>query len=100
MQWLWTWGGKSFGYRQNDNLFTHFGKHIGKFYENEIYDARGKYLGELMNDNRLISSNSKKSFAKYPFAPYTGSPYVNYVDYVGNVMYAGYEDFPSPEKFK
>lgn len=100
MQWLWTWGGKSFGYRDNDNLFTHFGKHIGKFSANEIYDVRGKYLGELINDDRLISDTRKRSFLKHPFAPYAGSGYAKYADYAGYAIYAGHEDFPSPETFK
>lgn len=99
MQWLWTWGGKSFGYRDSDNLFTYSGKHVGKFYEGEIYDTQGKYLGEMMND-RLITDIRKKSFLKYPFAPYVGSPYAKYADYAGYAMYAGYQDFPSPVIFK
>ncbi len=26
MEWLWTWGGTSFGYRDGDNLWTHDGR--------------------------------------------------------------------------
>lgn len=99
MQWLWTWSGKSFGYRDKDNLFTHSGKHIGKFHESEIYDAQGKYLGEMMND-RLITDTRKNLFLKYPFAPYVGSSYARYANYAGYAMCAGYQDFSSPDIFK
>lgn len=30
MDWLWTWGGVSFGYRVDDRVFTHFGLQIGR----------------------------------------------------------------------
>lgn len=99
MEWLWTWSGKSFGYRNDDNLFTHFGKHIGKFYDSEVYDVQGKYLGEL-NNNRLINNTRKRSFIRGSFAPYAGCAYAKYGDYIGYVMYAGFKDFPHPEFFK
>jgi hypothetical protein len=31
MDWLWTWGGTCFGYRDGDDLWTHGGKHVGRF---------------------------------------------------------------------
>jgi hypothetical protein len=37
MQWLWTWGGVSFGYREGDNLWTHDGRHVGRFHGIEVY---------------------------------------------------------------
>ncbi len=101
MDWVWTWGGKSFGYIDNVSLRTHYGKHIGKLYGEEIYGTDGHYLGEIKSKNRLITNISKKNWNKGSFTPYidnVGS--VPYVDYVGYVMYAGYEDFPSPKSFK
>jgi hypothetical protein len=56
MEWLWTWGGKCFGYKDGDNLWAYSGEHIGKFKENEIYDRNGHYLGEIMSSNRLMCS--------------------------------------------
>ncbi|HKD79551.1 MAG TPA: hypothetical protein VKH81_07640 [Candidatus Angelobacter sp.] len=45
MQWFWTWGGECFGYRRGDNLFTHNGDHAGKFHDDEVYGADGRYFG-------------------------------------------------------
>jgi len=94
MEWLWTWGGKSFGYRDGDDLWTQDGRHVGKFYENEIYGSDGKYLGEVMEDNRLITYSSKniRNSAFTPFASRVGS--VKRVNFVGYVMLVGYRDFP------
>jgi hypothetical protein len=101
MEWFWTWGGKCFGYRNGDNLWTYSGSHIGKFYGDEVYDRNGHYLGEVKSNNRLITNRSKKNFRKPAFSPYGKVVgYVKYVDYVGNVMYAGYQDFPTPDTFK
>ena len=98
MEWLWTWGGTSFGYREGDNLWTHDGRHVGRFYGNEIYGQDGYYLGETRSKNRLITNLGKKHWRRYPFTPYANrGAYVPYVDYVGYVMYVGHEDFPAPE---
>ncbi|MGE5437707.1 MAG: hypothetical protein ACM3O3_10805 [Syntrophothermus sp.] len=69
MKWLWTWGGKCFGYQEGDNLWTHDGYHFGKFRDDEVYGMDGRYLGELKNDNRLITYTSKKSNSRYGFSP-------------------------------
>ena len=99
MQWLWTWGGKSFGYRDGDNLWTQDGRHVGRFRGDEVYGTNGRYLNEIRSENRLIMNLSKKSKAGPGFTPYAsqvGS--APYVDYVGNVMYAGFEDFPGHDE--
>ncbi|WP_432359814.1 hypothetical protein [Sporosarcina sp. UB5] len=99
MKWLWTWGGKCFGYRDGDNLWTHEGKHVGKFYDKEVYGKNGNYLGEIRND-RLITDQNRRHFRKSSFTPYGDRvAYVKLVDYTGNVMYVGYTDFPSVESF-
>ena len=95
---LWTWGGTFFGYRQDDFLWTHDGRNVGKFYEEEIYGVTGDYLGEIRNENRLITNTGKKSFKKSSFIPFANVVgIVPFVNYVGYVMYAGYEDFPLPD---
>jgi hypothetical protein len=99
MDWFWTWGGTSFGYRVGDRLFRHDGKQVGRFEGDEVYDVDGRYLGEVRNGNRLITHRSKTSWRKAGFAPTRGTSYVRYVNYVGYVMYAGYQDFPEPESF-
>jgi hypothetical protein len=69
---------------------------VGKFYGKEVYDAQGKYMGEVIKENRLISDSSKKFFVKPSFAPYARRVgYAKFADYAGYAMYAGYHDFPS-----
>ncbi len=100
MEWVWTWGGKCFGYLDGDDLWTYDGKHVGKRSDDEIYGPDGKYLGEVMSENRLIRSRSKESWRGLSFSPYgRRGAYAKYADYVGYAMYAGYEDFPPPESF-
>lgn len=93
MQWLWTWGGRSFGYRRDDLLFTKDGSNIGYFQGEEVYSTHGEYLGELKN-GRLITKNSSTYKRSSTRVPTVGTSYVDRVDYVGYAMYAGYEDFP------
>ena len=56
MNWFWNWGGECFGYRDGDSLFTYFGREAGRFDGEEIYGSNGRYLGEVVSDNRLITS--------------------------------------------
>ena len=98
MKHLWTWGGTFFGYRDGDSLWTHDGRHVGQFHDEEVYGPDGHYLGEIEGDNRLITRLSKKSRRRGGFTPYGNRvSMVPYVGHVGYAMYAGYEDFPSPE---
>jgi hypothetical protein len=101
MKWYWTWSGKCFGYRDGDALRTYYGKHVGNFVGDIIYGTNGKYLGEVMNDNSLITCTSKKGWYGHSFAPYANYiPYAPYANNVGYAMYAGYEDFPHPKDFQ
>lgn len=98
MEWLWTWGGKSFGYHRGDDLWTHDGRHVGRFHGNEIYGRDGRYLGEIRNKNRLIADTAKKHWRQVPFSAYASVVgYAPYADYAGYVMYVGFEDFPAPD---
>ena len=45
MDWLWTWGGRCFGYRDGDDLWTYDGRHVGRFHDDEVYAPDGQYLG-------------------------------------------------------
>lgn len=96
---FWTWSGLAFGYQKDNCLYTYDGKHIGKFYGDEIYDRDGKYLGEVKKKSRLITDKSKAALRESSFSPLVGSGYVPSVDYVGYVMYVGFEDFPDPNNF-
>ncbi|WP_420798731.1 4-fold beta flower protein [Aetokthonos hydrillicola] len=96
MHWLWTWSGRCFGYKLENNLWTHDGRHVGRFWGDEIYDSRGYYLGEVKNENRLISNISKKNWRKSSYAPYSKrGAYARYANYAGYAMYAGHKDFPA-----
>lgn len=101
MEWLWTWGGICFGYRDGDDLWTHDGCHVGRFRADEVYGPDGRYLGEVMSGDRLITRLGKKLWHRRPFTPH-GSRlgYIRYLDYLGYLMYAGYEDFPKPESLR
>jgi hypothetical protein len=101
MQWLWSWGGECFGYRDGENLWTADGKHVGRFHGDEVFASDGRYLGEIKgsNGNRLITNSAKRLHSRAGFTPGASRVgYVPYANYVGNVMYAGYEDFPSPDE--
>src|SRR5690348_10184340 len=96
---VWTWGGTHFGYIDNDLLFTYGGKCVGRVEKDAIYGKGGRYIGEVMNGDRLITSRSKSSWSGSPPPNAIGGSIARYVNYVGNVMYAGYEDFPDPDTF-
>ena len=93
MRWLWTWGGRFFGYREGDELWTYDGRHVSRLIGDEVYGPSGRYLGEIMQ-GRLITSLNKTSWMRTTFAPH-GSRigYVPFLDYVGYVMILGYEEF-------
>lgn len=92
-------GRRYFGYRDGDNLWTYDGRHIGRFYNNEVYSSNGQYLGEIINRNRLITNRGKKSLRRGGFTPYAQrGAYAKYADYAGYAMYAGCENFPELER--
>lgn len=99
MDWLWNWGGECFGYREGDSLVTYFGHEVGRFDGEEIFGSDGRYLSEVMSDNRLITSRPKKGWVKGSFGPRRSGAYARYANYAGYAMYAGYEDFPRPDSF-
>lgn len=94
MQWLWTWGGECFGYREDDELWTYDGRHVARFDGSVLYGSNGRYLGEV-RENRLITKKSMKSHVYTSFHPLPRRvSYIRHVNYVPNVMIAGYEEFP------
>jgi len=101
MQWFWTWGGKCFGYRDGDDLWTYDGRHIGRFLGDEVFAPDGGYLGEIMNADRLITNNAKRSVRQPSFSPNgRRGAYGRYGSYGAYGMYGGHQDFPSPETFR
>ena len=96
---LWTWGGTYFGRREENSLFTHNGVEVGQFHGDEIYGEDGRYLGELKS-GKLVTNTSKTSQRRSGFSPRSRMGYIASMDYVGSVMYAGYDDFPDPNSFR
>jgi hypothetical protein len=100
-EWMWTWNGISFGYRQGDSLFTFDGIEVGRFSGAEVYGVDGRYLGELRvaeDGNRLITNTYKKSRTISDFAPTFGRAYKRLGNRGGEPLYCGHEDFPLPQK--
>jgi hypothetical protein len=62
--WFWTWRGVSFGYRKGDQFFTYCGVQAGKFYDDDVYGADGKYLGEIKSGNCLITNEVRRTNGK------------------------------------
>ncbi|ALE58900.1 hypothetical protein P0D87_19150 [Paraburkholderia sp. RL17-368-BIF-A] len=98
VDWLWTCGGKSFGYRKGDNLWTLDGRHVGRFIGNEIYGPDGQYIGEMLGTNRLVTRKTRLGFCKDPFVPEPGRVVgQSHPDYSAYSMDDGYQDFPCPD---
>jgi hypothetical protein len=95
----WTWGGEYFGYRYGNSLFTHSGTEAGRFHEDEVYGADGMYLGEVRNGNRLIVNRGKMNRRRSSFTPRQTMARMRYSNYMGYMMYSGYQDFPAPDSF-
>jgi len=102
MEWLWTWKGKSFGYRQANNLRLQNGTHVGTFVEDTVFALDGSYLGEIRSTNRLITHKASKKSKKGPTSQRKTKlvSQVGRVNLVGLVSLSGYEDFPAPDSFK
>jgi hypothetical protein len=99
-EWMWTWNGRSFGYRLGDSLFTFDGIEVGRFSGAEVYGIDGRYLGEVRgaeDGNRLITNTYKKSRTIPSFAPTFGTTYKQQQDRAGETLYCGHEDFPLPQ---
>jgi hypothetical protein len=99
MSWLWTWSGVSFGYRYARNqLRTHDGRHVGNFVEGEIYGPDGRYLGELLSDDRLITRQRKLGSFALPFRPSMIRPArTPRPTRAARIMRDGCQDFPTSE---
>jgi len=101
MDWLWTWSGTSFGYREGDNLWTYDGRHVGRFAGNDVYARDGAYVGEIIGSNRLITSRAKLGWRQGGFTPFARRiVYASYADYSGYAMDEDYEDFPAPKALR
>ncbi len=39
---VFTWVGRSLGYKDGESLWFYSGKHVGKFHEDEVYGSDGR----------------------------------------------------------
>jgi 4-fold beta flower protein len=100
LEWLWTWGGACFGYREGDDLYTYDGRHVGHFVEKVVYGRNGLYLGEIRGRNRLVRKRANASWKQPSFNPRPRRPgQPRYVAYSGYPLDVGDDDFPPPESF-
>ena len=98
---LLTCGSEYVGRRHGNDLWTHNDQHVGRFYGDDVFAPDGLYLGEIKGQSRLITNLSKKHQRRGSFSPSMAQVgWVPFIGYVGNVMYSGYEDFPSLKALK
>jgi hypothetical protein len=64
MDWVWNWGGKRFGYRDRESLFTYFGREAERFDGKEIYGNNARYLGEVISPKMLAHYSHVRMEAK------------------------------------
>src|SRR4051812_30018563 len=101
--WVWTWGGTSFGYIDDDALYTDDGRHVGLVeYDDEevlIFSITdGRYLGELGDSERLITKESRLNRHRRPRRERRRRvSRAHRRDRTSRVMRRGYRDFPRPE---
>ena len=84
----------------DEELWTHDGRHVGKLQGSDIFNSQALYIGELMNGHRLITNDAKRSWQGGSFTPYgKRGGYAPYANYAGYAMYAGYSEFLHPDEF-
>jgi hypothetical protein len=97
VEWLWTWSGKCFGYRNQDALYSYQGRQVGRFAEgDEIYGHDGSYLGEIRTAGRLITNLSKKKWRRPGFSPMIATAFEQKPDTIAKNIPDGFTDFPAP----
>jgi hypothetical protein len=90
-----TWSGEYYGRREGDHLIHRSGRCTGIFVGDEIYDADGRYLGEVRN-GRLIRDDGKASKTG-PKAPRIEQGALAGLAGLGGLdMPTGHSDFPQP----
>lgn len=90
---FWTWSGRYVGYRSGDYLYSVNGIPLGAFYGEELYSTSGKYIGEIMHNDRLIVNKSSKTKRKPSRSIPQGSCASRLSSSGGYAMLSGYEDF-------
>jgi hypothetical protein len=92
------WSGPYFGWFYGGGLYTKDGRHVGYRKLNEIYDLKGRYLGDLKKGRLFtkIEKLGKRSLARIPTLRLVG-PTVKPMDEEEFNLPDGFRDFPAPE---
>lgn len=94
---LWTWSGEYFGFREGDELWTHDGRHVGRFRRGaEIFRPDGLYMGVVM-EGRLIVDWHRTARRASSFTPSADrSGHRRFAERTPFDMQIGFKDFLSP----
>lgn len=83
--------GKFAGWRDGDILYNSDGVNVGFFVENEAYSSKGKYVGEIY-ENDYIGKKSTIAHSSYAaHAKYANISLAKYADRAG-LVFGGWED--------
>ena len=79
--------------RDGDDLWTHDGRHVGRFDDSEVYGPSGLYLGEQRED-RLLTKTKMKGSRGHTFSPRMNRMgRIRRMNRMARMMRMGYEDF-------
>lgn len=94
------WSGDYFGWIGDGDLYTNNGRHVGRFKGREVFNAAGRYLGEV-RDQRLITNLAKMgdwtSLGFVPARIRAQGPRVRPMNEPPRDLPEGFVDFPEPE---
>ncbi|MBS6642195.1 MAG: hypothetical protein KH366_01275 [Clostridiaceae bacterium] len=94
MNGYWTCSGRYIGVSQNGYLVSYTGHVIGKFYGNEIYNADGTYIGEILKEKRLVKNKNKTIQRRPMFSRgICGTITTKYCDIGSLPLVGNFEDF-------
>lgn len=98
--WVWTWCGVCFGYREQDNLWTYDGRHVGRYFGTKIHAADGRYIGEVWR-GRLVTDPENHSVRQPGFvSEERRRPRERYTGFEGPPIPYGLTEFPAPEEVR
>ncbi|RUU60973.1 4-fold beta flower protein [Mesorhizobium sp. M2C.T.Ca.TU.002.02.1.1] len=98
MNFVHRWNGEYFGWFHDDALYSKDGRHVGYRRRNEVFDLKGRYLGEVKN-HRLITRTAKVGSTGIGGVPMlrTVGTNVNPTNEQPLDLPDGFDDFPSSE---
>jgi CheY-like chemotaxis protein len=96
---LWTWNGEYFGFREGRDLWTHDGRHVGRFRQvDEVYRCDGTYMGDVIDGRLIVDWNKMARRASSFNSSDNRVGHERFADREAFNMMVGYKDFPGPEE--